>query len=252
MDRLTTIFIVLLLTACSAKTHIHFYTNHLSKDKVNEVISAIDKEKFEVTLNSLPYPNDINDNAIVYSPSTNSRERLNTLMEVLSEKGFNIATASLIAANNHSFTENNLGLYLFPDDYIQSELSSIDNTYTIPLVNEYGAIDCQHATVLYLKEPDEYIIEINKWDDEKEDYQQEFIEGKWKLTEDDILHLNHPAWQKPLIFQKSNFRRNEIDGESKGVKFTPLDKVLNSDMFSMIYSDKAKAINCTYSISLAL
>ena len=124
MNKLNIVLVLLLLTACSAKTRIHFYTTHLSEDKVNEVINAIDKDTFEVTLNSLPYPNDINDNAIIYSPSTNSRERLNVLMAVLSGVGFNISTASLIAANNHSFTENNLGLYLFPDDYVQPELIS--------------------------------------------------------------------------------------------------------------------------------
>lgn len=252
MKKLSTILILLFLTACSAKTKIHFYTKHLPTDKINEVMTVVDEDTFEVTLNHLSFPNDINDNAIVYSPSHNSRDRLNTLMEALASVGFNISTASLIAANNHSFTENNLGLYLLPDNYVQSPKNSIHNSYKIPLVNEYGAVDCQHATVLYLKEPDEFIIEINTWDEGKEEYLQTFTEGKWSLTEDDFLHLKHPKWQKSLVFKKSHYQRNEINGTSKGVKFTPIELGVSTKVFANLYSNEAKAIYCTYSISLAL
>lgn len=240
------------ITACSSKTQVHFYTNNLTQEKVNEIITTIDPNTFDVILNDLPYPSDINDNAIIYSPSRNSRERLNALMEVLSGLGFNISTASLISANNHSFTANNLGLYLFPKDYVQPELNNISNTYKIPLVNEYGATDCQHATVLYLKEPDEFIIEINQWDETIEDYRQEYIEGTWFLLNKEVLQLHQASWLKPLIFRKSNFKRSGIDDESKGVKFTPIDLGEDLKMLSEVYTDEAKAVYCTYSISLAL
>ncbi|GAA6205848.1 MULTISPECIES: hypothetical protein [Thalassotalea] len=252
MQNILIIMILLFIASCSSKTQVHLYTNHLPQNKVNEVVSAIDKSSFNVILNRLPYPNDINDNAIVYSPSLNSRDRLNALMAVLSKLGFNISTASLISANNHSFTENNLGLYLFPEGYVQPEANSINNTYQIPLVNEYGATDCQDATTLYLKEPDEFIIEINKWDDKKEDYLQSYIEGKWRLLNDDFLHLTHPSWDKSLVFKKSHYKRNEINGISKGVQFIPLELGVSDKVFTNIYSNEAKAIHCTYSISLAL
>jgi hypothetical protein len=260
MKKFTAIWVVMLLSACSAKTKVHFYTLHLPQDKINKVVQSIDKEKFDVLINRLPYPVDINDNAIVYSPSSNSRERLNLLMTVLSNQGFSISNASLIAANNHSFTENNLGLYLYPDDYVQPELNDVDNSYKVPMVNEYGAVDCQHTTTLYLKEPNEFLIEIDKWDDQREDYYQEFLEGNWTISNDNVLFLSSVSWQEPLTFKKSNISNNSEHNLRKGIKFTPVDLdqsgdkslIGKTDKIMAEFTKKIESVYCTYIISVAL
>ncbi|MEW6991196.1 hypothetical protein AADZ91_10945 [Colwelliaceae bacterium 6441] len=232
------------LSACSSKTQLHFYASNLSKEKIKEVITTIDNDHYNIKVNYLPFPNDINDNAIVYAPSLNSQEVINPLITSLSKIGFDISTASLISANNHSFTENNIGLFLLPDNYVQPPITDKRFEYTIPLVNEYGSTDCQHATTLYLKEPNEFLLEINRWNEKTDAYIEEFIEGQWVLLTNKVLQLNHSSWQTPLKFEKRHFERNEIDGSSKGVKFIPIDDVN--------FETDQKAIHCTYSISLAV
>jgi hypothetical protein len=241
---LLSIISVLLITACSTKTNIHLYAKYISKEQTSFVINSLDKSLFTVIINQQAFPNSINDNAIVYGPSLNSSERLFILMETLSAQGFPISHASLIAENNHSFTENNVGIFLVPENILIHHVANERFDYKFPLVNEYGAIDCPDATTLYLKGTSNFIIEINQWNNDKEDYIQEYIEGQWRLMDDNILTLKSPSWQKPLLFEKSFFERIEINGKSKGVKFTPMN-IVN-------VSKKAKKINCIYTISLAM
>jgi hypothetical protein len=230
--------------ACSSKTTLHFYAAHLSQEEREEVKKNIDDEKFNVIVNTLPFPRDINDNAIVYAPSHNSRERLIPLMESLFKLGFDITTASLLSSNNHSFTENNIGLFLLPEHYIQAPLFKEINSYKIPLVNEYGSTNCTHTTILYLKEPDEFIIEINRWDTKKNDYSEEYIEGKWSLSKDNVIKLKQTSWQVPLLFKRSHYERTDLNGKTEGVKLTPIELT--------VLGQNRQKVNCIYTISIAM
>lgn len=208
------------------------------------MVKQIDSSMFTIITNQLAFPANINENAIVYSPSLNSRERLSGLMMSLSTLGFNVSSASLISENNHSFTENNVGVFLLPNDVNVEQETDVINNYQFPIVNEYGATNCRHSTTLYLKEPDEFFIEVDIWKEEHQRYQQKSYHGKWQLTDKNILILSNKIWSKPLTFIKQTFEENTFDQKRKVLSFTPEG--------IGIENKQQQSVQCTYTISLVM
>jgi len=233
---------LLFVISCSSKTQVHLYAKHLSTEQADTIVKQLDESIFSVVVNQENFPNSINDNAIVYAPSANSPQRLTRLMDVISASGFTVSNASLIMANNHSFTENNVGVFLVPSG-VEVEHFQTSFIEKLPTVNEYGAVDCEHGTTLFLKSNDQFMIEIDIWDQAKQDYLSQYIEGSWRLINNKLLELTHPSWQVPLMFNKSVFQKSHHGNNSKGIKFTPI-KTMNPP------SDIDK-ISCSYSISFA-
>jgi hypothetical protein len=239
--------ILLLNTACSSKTQLHLYAKYLSDEQTSQVINKLDKATFDVVINQLDFPNSVNDNAIVYAPSSNSRKRLENLMVSLSALGFDVSNASLIAANNHSFTENNVGMFLLPDGVKIEHKPEGSNQYQFPMVNEYGAIDCQNTTTLYLKEPNAFYIEVDFWQEAQQQYLAESYQGNWQLTAHNQLILSAESWIEPLIFNKKIAVESKLEGAQERkwrvLSFTP-DKTSGAE--------QQKSLQCTYTISLVL
>lgn len=238
------ILLLTLITACSSKTNIHLYGKYLTVEQKKQVITALDADQFIVTVTSLAFPESINDNAIVYAPSMNSQKQLTLLMNQLNGLGYTISNASLIMSNNHSFTANNVGLFLVPEGTNVDHQTLSSYNFAFPTINEYGAIDCPHATTLYLKSSNEFSLEINQWNKQQQDYVERYIDGTWQLKEGIYLSLTNNEWPQSLVFEKQNYSRNEINGSSKGVKFVPLKSFHQSHVLA--------EVNCKYSISIAV
>jgi len=105
----------LLICGCSSKTNVHLYAKYLTTEEVNTLISSIEKEHFNVMVNYQVFPSSISNSSLVYAPSQNSEKRLPSLLSILTNSGYSISHASLLLANNHSFTENNVGVFLVPN-----------------------------------------------------------------------------------------------------------------------------------------
>lgn len=242
--RVVLVVMVLLLCACSSKTNVHLYAKYLTKEQTEQIVTTLDESQYVVEVNQQEFPADINDNAIVYAPSANSEERLSLLINVLTANGYSVSNASLLMANNHTFTSNNVGVFVVPQGTIVTRLEDQNFEFKLPTVNEYGAIDCLHATTLYLKGSNEFMLEVNEWNNAKEDYIQLFIDGMWKLTNNQQLELHSRDWPLPLTFKRELFEKYSPEGKSEGIKFSPIThKNLSSEQ---------KLINCSYSISLAV
>ncbi len=238
------LLLLVFLNACSSKTQLHLYARHLTPEQTKNIINNIDKSLFNIIVNQQQFPDSINSNAIVYAPSKNSRARINTLIETLATQGYAVSNASLLMANNHSFSENNLGVFLLPAGKQIDSVKAIDMDVTLPLINEYGALDCANASTLYLRQNHDFLIEIEIWQADIEDYRQEQERGHWRLIDGQYLELTSNEWQQSLLFERRQFERKEINGVSKGVSFIPM-KSLHSSI-------KNARVNCRYSISLAV
>ena len=234
----------ILAAGCSSTTKVHLFAKYMSEQQVQAIVTELDKSKFSVEVNRQEFPVSIGSNTLVYAPSTGIRHKLNLLMPRLENLGFPIVSADLLMANNHSFTENNVGLYLIPEGVNTAQEPPIDLAVLLPVINEYGGVDCADATTLYLKDEREFVLEINRWQASIDDYHQHQITGRWQLRANNLVELSNEQWQQPLIFQRSEFERKEINGRSKGFIFTPTTRLATNNQLSLI--------NCRYSISVAL
>jgi len=231
-------FIILAMSGCSSKTQIHLFAANLEQAAINQIEARIDKQLFELKVNKQPFPDSINSNAVIFTPGKNANQRVLDIIDVVTELGYEIPTTNLIMQNNHSFSANNMGLYLLPDGFVIKETS-----YKIPLANEYGSRNCNHTTNLVLKEDQNFLLTVNRWDSDKEDYIENFYRGKWYKDQADVIELIHTSWQDNLFFLRSEDEVNSNDGRRRVVSLLPQ---------SSPKTEQLRVINCTYSISLII
>lgn len=233
---LVTIFI-LLVGACSSKTQVHLFATHLSKQKVEQIVKKLDKNLFELHVNQQSFPQEIENNALIYVPSIKYSERIRGILTSLESLGYDISSTSLLSQGKHSYTANNIGLYLFPDNYVAKTPK-----YKIELINEYGAIDCKHDTSLTLKADHTFLVQVDVWHQAQEEYLPQSYQGKWVKVNEQI-ELTNPQWSQALSFTRSTSEYNHKYGRSHVVSLVPLSNGNNNQL---------KQLNCTYTISLAL
>ena len=114
--------------------------------------------------------------------------------------------------------------------------------YKVSLINEYGAIDCHHATTLTLKSDNSFVIEVDIWLQDKGEYLLKTYQGKW-LKVNEQIELKSRKWDQTLRFTRSTSEYNHNHGRSHVVSLIPHSKVNNRQQ---------NQLSCTYTISLAL
>ena len=238
LQKLVLSSLCLLVCSCASQTQVHVFTTHLNEEQATKVINQLNQHNFKVHENKLAFPESINSNALVYTPSTNENNRISELVSIINNLGYNLASTHLIFEGNHSFTMNNVGLYLLPEGVVKPA-----KNYTIQLLNEYGSTTCEHATNLYLKEGNQFKIEINQWDEKNQQYHEMNIVGKWTMNDTDTLLLTNENWSFPLAFFRQESIKNTKHGPRQVVSLLPTSEQV----------DKAQsAVNCTYTISVVI
>jgi len=231
-------FIILIMSGCSSKTQVHLFGANLDQTAIKQIEARIDKQRFELKVNKQPFPDSINSNAVIFTPGKNANQRVLDIIDVVTELGYKVPSTNLIMQNNHSFSANNMGLYLLPDGFVIKE-----TIHKIPLANEYGSRNCFNTTNLVLKEDQNFLLTVNRWDSDKEDYIENFYRGKWYKDQADVIELIHTSWQDNLFFLRSEDEVNSNDGRRRVVSLLPQ---------SSPKTEQLRVINCTYSISLII
>ena len=226
-----------LVSACSSKTQVHLFATHLSERNIEQIHKALNKDFFELHVNQHPFPQKISNDTLIYTPSRQYHTRIGSILSSLETLGYEISSTTLLAQGNHSYSVNNFGLYLFPKDYVAKTPN-----YKIPLINEYGAIDCHHATNLTLKADNSFVIEVDIWLQDKGEYLLKTYQGKW-LKINEQIELKSQKWDQTLRFTRSTSEYNHNHGRSHVVSLVPHSKANNRQQ---------NLLNCTYTISLAL
>jgi len=230
--------LVIVISGCSTIPKVHLFAINLEAESVTLIKKKFEKQNFELKINQQPFPDNIGSNSIVYTPSRNANQQIINIINTAAEAGYQISSTNLIMQSNHSFTANNIGLYLLPENYTQQK-----REYKIPLINEYGSRDCFNSSNLTLNEDKSFMLTVNRWDAVSQDYIESFFRGQWFQSEVDIIELIHSAWIDNLLFLRTENEINSNDGRRRVVSLIPQTSTEN---------EKLKAINCTYNISLVI
>lgn len=245
--KLSIIFIVsiLFLTAgCSSQSTVHLYGKYLEKAEIKKIKDTLTQAEMLVEVNRLSFPNTIGDNTLIYAPSRGSKQQAERVIMLLTKLGFAIDNTGLILASNHSFSANNMGLYIVPDDIVKRESMHEEQTYNIPLINEYAARDCQNSTTLTLQKNGQFRIVEDVWEKSLNAYNERVFKGHWQLKEQRFLFLESEQINYTLIFERTPFTRKIAEGKIQGFQFLPMSS----------YNKKSDAgrLYCTYEISQVL
>ena len=228
---------IILIPACTSVPTVHVFPHYLSENEKQSLVSKLSASKFVVQVSEQLPPLDITQNSIVYTPMTNSEGTLKELMFVLANAGYDVSSANLIFSGNHSFSENNLGVYLFPANFVAPV-----QEYSIPFESEYMGDDCKHSNTLTVMENRQFTLLVEKWNAATERYDETTYKGFWSRDNVDTLQLRFESstW---LNFKRTMRVETDANGSRKRVKLSPISHAGNFEM---------KNVQCSYSISLVL
>ncbi|WP_286269262.1 hypothetical protein [Thalassotalea hakodatensis] len=237
-------FLLFTTVGCSSPSTVHLYAKFLKQAEINKIKNSLTQAEMLVEVNRLPFPNSIGDNALIYAPSKGSKQQAEQVMNLLNQLGIVIDNTGLILASNHSFSANNMGLYIVPDDIVARNAIHVEQKYNIPLINEYAARDCQNTSTLILQKNGQFRIEEDIWDASKKLYNEHVFKGTWKLKEGNFLFLASQQLDFTLIFERAPFSRKIEEGLLQGYQFLPMTTYSKMNNAGRIY--------CTYEISQVL
>ena len=196
-------FIVLLFFGCTIQPKVHLFTANINDQETFPVVQISTKNNYEVIENLHEFPKEIISDTIVFSLGSVSNQQISKitgLIENLLGKKLNI---SYFGRGKHSFTKNNIGLYLFGNPSEKTQ-----KTGSISFLNEFAATQCDSIGYAYLTFFEDGNYELTTGTDNANESIQNSVNGIWKKETSIItLFQNNEA--------QTSFRLTKIDEATK-------------------------------------
>lgn len=213
MKILTTTLICLLLTACTS-TKVHLYTRYLSADEATKVTKTLEEQGFEVETNSLAFPDNIQQSALLYSPFVRGENRVNALIEKLKESGWTIPIVQPLFSGTHYYTKDSMGLLLLPNGRMKS-----DKVLAQELVSSYKAENCDSSIALQLNDDNTYQFS----DSNLSEYEFKRFDGSWNMPSYPYLILVPDGNVGSFYFEIVKKTESDLNGKVELIELTPMD-----------------------------
>jgi hypothetical protein len=230
---------IIILSGCTSAPKVHLFATHLEGTEVNRISTYLKKNDIDLSVNYLPFPENIHDNSLLYLPTYLGDSQIERLLKFSEKLGYKIKSTNIISQGNHSFTANNIGLYLLPDNYVEKE-----QHYPISLVNEYGSRTCENATILQLNNNETFSVEVDTWDDITKQYNELLIEGTWQHQAEKTVVLSSKSWQQSLKLSREFSIKETENGRWQVASLTPVER---DD-----YKEDIQPFVCIYTISMVM
>ncbi len=98
--------IMLSLCSCSI-AKVHLYTRYLSEAEIKKISTKLEKENFKVIPNTLLFPEKIQQSTLLYSPFIQSVDKVDKVVNSLSQLGWPAPNVESLVTSNHKYTKDN-------------------------------------------------------------------------------------------------------------------------------------------------
>ncbi|MCP4991670.1 MAG: hypothetical protein GY928_38100 [Colwellia sp.] len=213
MKSVIVVLICFFVMACSS-TKVHLYARYLSAQETEKVTKNIKKLGFDVVANSLNFPDEIEQSTLIYSPFIEGENRVDILLESLSEVGWNISSVKPIFSGNHYYTKNSAALLLLPDGALQSDKVSKQD-----IANEYKSTTCELSMILRLNSDATYQFLYSN----KMPIQTEQLTGTWQVTSYPYIELVSSNKFRRFYYEVQKSTRTDVVGKIDVIELKPID-----------------------------
>jgi len=237
LKNLVLVGLSMFLVACSSVPTVHVFPHYLSAQEKQKVVASLKAAEFDVQISEQVPPDGISQNSIVFSPALNAQELLGDLMTTLASAGYEVSSTNLIFSGNHSFSQNNVGVYLIPEGFVMPVTN-----YSIPFESEYLGDNCPNSNTLTIQEDKTFTLLVERWNADTEQYDESSYRGFWSREDVDSLQLRFENRER-LNFKRTVNVESDKNGARKRVRLFP---IADSGNFTL------KNVVCSYSIALVL
>lgn len=203
----------LVLTGC-AKTQVHLYGRYLQPEQINSVSEALKAAGYQVEVNNLNFPGDIQQSSLIYSLMLKDVSKLDTVLGAVAEQGWYVNNISAMVKGNHWYTKDSMGLFLLPDGVDPTNPTAPENLSFL-----YQSVGCDKAPSLQLFPDNTFRIQPVA----DVPFEADWHQGSWELKESVYLTLT-PKADKTWSYYLQLERRTEQDqlGKAEVIQLTPM------------------------------
>ena len=211
--------------SCSS-TKVHLYSRYLSEPEIEKITKNLEAHNFDVVVNTLDFPSDIQQSTLLYSPFVQGEGRVNVLIDSLDKTGWVIPNVQPLFSGNHYYTKNSVGLLLLPDGVMQS-----DSIAAQALVNNYKSQGCDMEVELTLRKNGNYLLKYS----EKIYSQTDHLTGHWKVTSYPYAELSSDNKEWYFYFEIQNKTGVDVVGKIDITELKPVEKYYLLPNCSFVY-----------------
>lgn len=204
---------------------IHLYSRYLLEPEAISIKNNLKASGLDVEVNQLPFPGDITQSTILYSPLIKDREAINTVMTQLVLLGYRIDDKQPLVSGKHFYTKNNLGLFILPErDTAAKRIADIANLYE--------STHCDHDLSLLLNKDGTYALTS---DEISYPESTEYLKGVWRITQYPYISLGPVRGHEWFYFEVK--REQDVDrlGRINKIQLIQQDKYESLNFCDFVY-----------------
>jgi len=214
MKLIAVVLICFGIVACSS-TKVHLYSRYLSTTEIEIITKNLEGNNFEVVVNTLNFPSNIQESTLLYSPFIEGENTVNILIDTLDKIDWVIPTVQPLFSGNHYYTKNSVGLLLLPEGVMQSDKAA-EHT----LVNDYKSEGCDIDVELSIRKNGSYLLKYS----EEYTNQTEHLEGEWRVTSYPYVELSSFNKEWYFYFEMQTNTKVDVVGKIEMVELKPVEK----------------------------
>lgn len=230
--------IVVSTSACTSKPHVRLFTDNLSDADLLKIETKLSQSNIKYSRSVARFPTAITNNSILYTPTVNGNKDIYHIIEVLKISGFDISWTTIFKVENHSFTANNIGVYLFSDEFKAQQQTS-----TLAQLNDFGSVECGSQLTLNADASFQVLFDI--WDEQISDYREEVVKGTWHESAKNQVTLSSNSWSTSLDFIKKISIETQANERIETMTLAPVND-LKRGAFYLLNKNSEPNINCPY------
>lgn len=133
--------ILVLLVGCATQTQIHIFSLGVEDNKIAQLVSLLEEGGFDVRPNSLPVPPNIVSHTVIFPAIVQDFAMVELIESAMTEAGYPKTQLVLESQSNHSYSTDNIGIYLVNPDF--------EGTYASLVGDPYSLGDDEDASLTY-------------------------------------------------------------------------------------------------------
>lgn len=196
MTKLPIILVLGLLAGCASHTRIHVFSLGVEDSEIAHLSDLLEDAGFDVQPNSLPVPPGFIRHTVIFPAIVQDFATVELIESTMAQAGYPNARLILESEANHSYSTENIGVYLVNPDFEGTAASLIKDPYSL------GDEDASSLTYNYFSECPEgsetqselnlypqgvAILEEFIWDDANDKEISVIHDGEWATNSSSVM-----------------------------------------------------------------
>lgn len=123
--------ILVLSVGCASRTQVHIFSRGVEDNKIIQLSNLLEEKGFDARPNLLPVPANFFRHTVIFPAIVQDFAMVELIESAMDEAGYPRANLVLEQQSNHSYSTDNIGIYLVNPDFEGSYASLVGDPYSL-------------------------------------------------------------------------------------------------------------------------